>query len=149
MTLRDADVAPEEGMIQLRIDEKMFELCAPARLIFEPYLGKPEWSYFRLELRQVQSVEDPDSRFEDTSEEVTEIQPGCYVPLTSWFEGVHNGQLLPDSARRVTRFSGGSIVLFSTTSPYNQDTDAYDARHNLVSTDEFRAYIHDNAALAR
>lgn len=147
MTLRDADVAPEEGMIQLRIDENMFDLCAPARLIFEPYPGKPEWSYFRLELRQVQSVEDPDSPFEDTSEEVTEIQPGCYAPLTSWFEGEHNGQPLPDSARRVTRFSGGSIVLFSTTSPYNQDSNTYDARHNMVSTDEFRAYIHENAAL--
>jgi len=145
MTLKDADVAPEEGMIQLCVSDKMFDLCAPARLVFEPFPGKPEWNYFRLELRQVRSVVNPDRPFDDSSEEITEIEPGCYVPLNSWFENEHNGKPLPDSARRVERFSGGSIVLFSTTSPYNRDSATYDARHNTMTTDEFRAYIHDNA----
>lgn len=146
MTLKDADIAPEEGMIQLRVSERAFDLCAPARLIFEAYPKKPEWSYFRLELQQVRSAVDPNSPFENTSEELTEIQPARYVPLNCWMVDEHNGEPLPDSARRVRRYSGGSIVLFSTSSPYSRVSETYDARHNAMTTDQFRAYIHENAA---
>ncbi|AUA58880.1 Serine/threonine-protein kinase pknK [Achromobacter spanius] len=147
MTLLDADIAPEHGMIQLRIGENMFNLCAPLRLVFEPYPDKPEWSYFRLELKTVSSISAPNNSFENTSEELTEIEPGRYVSINSWFENEHNGCTLPDTARRVDRYSGGSIVLFSTTSPYNRDPRTYDARHNRFNTDEFRAYIHRQAEL--
>lgn len=55
------------------------------------------------------------------------------------------GVPLIDVARRVTRLSGGSFVVFSTSSVYNCVPDTYDGLHHTISSDEFRAYIHRNA----
>ncbi|MDD0984042.1 serine/threonine protein kinase [Pseudomonas shahriarae] len=146
MTLQDAELAPEPGMIQLKVSDKMYEICCPERLIFESCAGKPEWNYFRLELKKIKSYLNSDAgEHLQSSEEVTEISPGVYVPLEAWFDHEFNGQPLTDASRRVTRFSGGSFVLFSTSSPYNRDTSTYDARHNSMSSEEFRTYIHRNA----
>lgn len=146
MTLQGAELAPEPGMIQLKVSEKAYEICSPERLIFESYAGKPEWNYFRLELKSVKSYLDLDTGGNlKSSEEVTEIRPGVYVPLEAWFEDEFRGEPLTDASRRVTRFSGGSFVLFSTSSPYNRDSSTYDARHNKMSSEEFKAYIDRSA----
>jgi serine/threonine protein kinase len=147
MTLQGAELAPEPGMIQLKVSDQVYEICCPDRLIFESYAGKPEWNYFRLELKNIKSCLNSDVAGDlQRSEEVTEIRPGVYVPLQAWFDHEFNDEPLADVSRRVTRFSGGSFVLFSTSSPYNRDSSTYDARHNVMSTDKFREYIHRNAA---
>lgn len=150
MTLLGASLAPEPGMIELKVSDKMYEICCPERLLFESCAGKPEWNYFRLELKNIYSALDGDTiEHLAGSEELTEIRPGVYAPLEVWFENEINGELLTDNARRVTRFSGGSFVIFSTSSTYNRDSSTYDARHNRVSSEEFRAYIHRNADKGR
>lgn len=147
MTLLEAGLAPEPGMIELKIGEHACEVCSPDRLLFESYAGKPEWNYFRLELKKIYPALDGEaSEYLDTSEELTELKPGVYAPLDAWFENEINGEPLADSARRVTRFSGGSFVIFSTSSIYNRVPATYDARHNSMNSEEFRAYIHRNAA---
>ncbi|KPG96021.1 hypothetical protein AEQ67_19030 [Pseudomonas sp. RIT-PI-q] len=144
MTLLDADLAPELGMIQLKVSEKAYEICCPERLLFESYPGKPEWNYFRLELKKVNSVM-KEALVLESHEEITEVEPGVYASLDAWFENEFNDEPLTDAARRVTRHSGGSFVIFSTSSPYNRDPSTDDGRHNTMSTEEFRTYIHDNA----
>ena len=147
MTLLEASLAPEPDMIALRIGERAYEICCPDRLLFESYAGKPEWNYFRLELKNIYpALDDEATRYLEQSEELTEVQPGVYVPLDVWLENEINGEPLADSARRITRFSGGSFVIFSTSSIYNRVPDTYDARHNRMTSEEFRAYIHRNAA---
>lgn len=146
MTLVGASLSSEPGMIELRISDSACEICCPKRLLFESYAGKPEWNYFRLELKQIYPALDTGSTvYLNTREELTEVVPGTYAPLGAWFENEINGEPLPETARRITRFSGGSFVIFSTTSVYNRVSETYDARHNNMSTDEFRAYIHRNA----
>lgn len=146
MTLLGASLAPEPGMIELRIGEHACEICCPDRLLFESYAGKPEWNYFRLELKNIYPALDSEAtEYLERSEELTEVRPGVYAPLDAWFENEINGEPLADSARRVTRFSGGSFVIFSTSSTYNRVPATYDARHNCMSSEEFRAYIHRNA----
>lgn len=150
MTLLGANLAPEPGMIELKTDDRMYEVCCPERLLFESYAGKPEWNYFRLELKSVYPALDGEARgYLENSEELTEVQPGVYAPLDVWFEDEINGEPLTDSARRVTRFSGGSFVIFSTSSIYNRVPATYDARHNRMSSEEFRAYIHRSADRSR
>lgn len=150
MTLLGANLAPESGMIELRVSDKMYEICCPERLLFESYAGKPEWNYFRLELKGIYSALDGEpGEYLAHSEELTEIRPGIYASLDVWFENEINGEPLTDFARRVTRFSGGSFVIFSTSSTYNRDTSTYDARHNKMSSEEFRAYIYRNADRSR
>lgn len=146
MTLLEADLAPEADMIQLKVSERMYEICGPERLLFESYPGQPEWNYFRLELRPIYpALEGQAVGYLKTSEELTEVFPGVYAPLEDWFQNEHAGEKLSDAARRVNRLSGGSFVIFSTSSVYNRVSDTYDGRHNTMSSDEFRAYIHRNA----
>jgi len=146
MTLLGASLAPEAGMIELRIGERSCEICCPDRLLFESYAGKPEWNYFRLELKKIYPALDSGAtEYLDASEELTEVRPGVYAPLEAWFENEINGEPLTEKARRITRFSGGSFVIFSTSSVYNRVSATYDARHNRMSTEEFRAYIHRSA----
>jgi len=54
---------------------------------------------------------------------------------------------LPESARPASRFLTGAFVFFSTRSTYNANPGTYDARHNKVSEEEFRAYIARHAQL--
>lgn len=146
MTLLEARLSAENGMIELRTGEGACEVCFPDRLLFESCAGKPEWNYFRLELKKIHPALFNDSTaFLEVSEELTEVRPGVYAPLDAWFNNEIDGDPLAETARRVTRFSGGSFVVFSTTSVYNRTPETYDARHNLMSTEEFRAYIHRSA----
>ena len=146
MTLLGANLAPEPGMIELKISDQRYEICCPERLLFESFAGKPEWNYFRLELKRVYPALDDEAKgYLEDSEELTEVRPGVYAPLANWFEDEINGEHLTDSARRVIRFSGGSFVIFSTSSIYNRVPATYDARHNRMSSEEFRAYIHRSA----
>ncbi|WP_434626457.1 protein kinase [Pseudomonas sp. Z5-35] len=147
MTLIAADLAPENDMIELQVSDRMFEICCPERLYFESCAGKPEWNYFRLELKPIYPALDNDAFvYLEHSEELTEIAPGVYAPLNAWFENEYRGRPLSEEARRVTRLSRGSFVIFSTSSVYNRVPGTYDARHNTMSADEFRAYIQRSAS---
>ena len=144
MTLLGAGLSPEPGMIELKISERMYSICKPKRLYFEIYEKDPQWNYFRLELEQIESALGIEELLYK-SEELTEYSPGKYTELNAWFENEINGVPLSESSRRVERFSGGSFVIFSTTSIYNKISETYDARHNKLSADEFRKYIHKGA----
>ncbi|OWQ42411.1 hypothetical protein CDH05_06215 [Pseudomonas lactis] len=147
MTLIAADLAPENDMIELQVSDRMFEICCPERLYFESCAGKPEWNYFRLELKPIYPALDNHAFvYLEHSEELTEIAPGVYAPLNAWFENEYRGRPLSEEARRVTRLSRGSFVIFSTSSVYNRVSGTYDARHNTMSADEFRAYIQRSAS---
>lgn len=150
MTLLDADLATETGMIELKVSEKTYEICCPERLYFESYAGKPEWNYFRLELKEVwPALAIEKTEHLKSSEELTEIEPGIYAPISAWADQDLGEKPLTSFARIVTRFSGGSFVIFSTSSVYNRDPATYDARHNEMLPDEFREYIHRNADQSR
>lgn len=47
----------------------------------------------------------------------------------------------PKRYRKVDRFLNGSFVIFSKQSVYNYISGTYDARHNKMSSREFRHYI--------
>lgn len=141
-TITAVSTAAESGMIALHIGEKMVEILKPAKLTFESFGNDMNWSYFRLEAAPVKPSGIKGALSLDRSyEALTEISPGKYVPYACWDNNDYNGEYLPDSARPATRYLKGAFVFFSTRSTYNGDPGTYDARHNKMSEEEFRAYI--------
>lgn len=141
-TITAVSTAAEDGMIALHIGEKMVEILKPAKLTFESFGTDQNWSYFRLEAAPVapsgvKGAISPDR----TYEALTEISPGHYASYACWDHNEYNGEPLPDSARPAGRYLTGAFVFFSTRSTYNGDSSTYDARHNKMSEEEFRAYI--------
>jgi serine/threonine protein kinase len=141
-TITAVSTAAEEGAIALHVGEKMVEILKPAKLTFESFGNDTNWSYFRLEASPmaptgVQGAINP----ERTYETLTEISPGRYAPYAFWDQNEYNGEPLPESARPAGRYLAGAFVFFSTRSFYNQTPGTYDARHNKMSEEAFRAYI--------
>ena len=144
-TIIGASLAKEEGFIALHVSEKMVELINPKKLTYESFGVDPSWDYFRLESNEIDPTGIPNTlSYKGISEELTEVYPGVYSDYTSWEYHEFEGNPLPDSARRAQRFLNGSFVFFCTSSIYNRLTgkyDAYNAGHNSISEDEFRAFI--------
>jgi hypothetical protein len=129
-------------MIALHIGAKMVEFLKPAKLTFESFGNDANWTYFRLEAAPVapSSVEGAINP-ERTYEVLTELSPGHYAPYACWDQNEYNGKALPESARPAGRYLTGAFVFFSTRSTYNAEPGTYDARHNKMSEEKFRAYI--------
>lgn len=145
-TITGVSRAAEKGMIALHIGEKMVEILKPAKLTYESFGSDTSWSYFRLEVAPVEPTKIKNSiGMDGISETLTEITPGVYAPYKCWDYGELNGKPLPESARPISRFLKGSFVFFSTRSAYNLDSSTYDARHNKMNEEEFRAYILRNS----
>lgn len=143
LDLEDARLSAEEGCIEL--DFQLISIIKPKRLIFESFGYTPSWNYFRLELDDLEpsGVYGPE-KIHNNEEELSELYPGKYdiyelVEYRSDYK--HRGYDIPDGARQVTRILKGSLVIFNKRSEYNLDPSTYDARHNKMSTDEFREYI--------
>lgn len=115
------------------------EIFKPKKLIFESF-KESYWNYFRLELYELKPIEIcVNSDME--SEELLELEPGCYLSRNYWDIGEYNGVKLPSTARLVTRYMKGSFVIFSKYSPYNENSNTCDGPHDNFTSEEFRKYI--------
>ena len=144
LDLVGAKFSVEDNCIELRFEANMFMIVKPRVLMFESMPGFAEWSYFRLETRQLT----PSGVYEGltgTFEEVLEIAPGDYTSRTVFDQGFIYGPSgeeipLPEDARVITRQFGGSFVVFAKASHYNE-IDNYKGTHNKISADKFRKEI--------
>lgn len=138
MNLLDARYSYETQCIEL--DFGWTVVVTPKRLVFESFDFEEEWNYFRLETDRLAAT----GYYEKVGDQepLTEVAPSTYTDMKCWEFNDYNGQDLPKGARQVARvLEEGSFVIFQNTSRYNKIGDTYDARHNKMSTDEFRAYI--------
>lgn len=132
----------EPGCIELYT--RIPNIIRPSTLYFESFGDDPQWNYFRLECAQL----DPSKVYSEYTcrvfEELTDLGCGKYVDRSVWDEQYYQGKALPESARVVVRYLGGSFVIFQKTSQYNLGSgklDAYDGRHNKMDSEQFRQYI--------
>jgi len=147
LDLEDVRISHEKGCIEL--DFQLIDIVKPKRLIFESFGADPEWNYFRLELDDLEPshLYDPDSLPDIPSaaymEELSELSPGQYFD----YEILNNRSdyvdeyPITDKSRHVSRWFKGAFVIFNKTSTYNRTPSTYDARHEQMSTEEFRDYI--------
>jgi hypothetical protein len=134
-----AEIAAEEGCIAIYADESIY-IVKPKKLIVENIENDFIWSYFRLDLNQLDAIK-TESIYND-AQQLTEYLPGQYI---SWICGNYgyyeDDKPLPKDYRLVTRILSGSFVFFCKASIYNHIHGTYDARHNKINADEFRNYI--------
>lgn len=139
LDLEGAKLSPVLGCIEL--DFQFIYLVKPKKLSFEKIEDTFEWSYFRLEADELE----PTGIYKDLGdflhEELLEISPGQYVHARYSEMGEYNGQPLPKYARTITRYLGGTFVIFKKTSIYNDNAGTYDGRQNKMSEDKFKEYI--------
>lgn len=134
-----AERAAEEGCIRLKAGGANY-IIKPRRLIVESIDKDFMWSYFRLELDNLDPILKNEGK--EIREYLTEDLPGHYI---SWKYGNYGyydeKRKLPDGYSLVDRFLSGTFVFFSKASIYNKISGTYDARHNKMDTESFRTYI--------
>lgn len=138
--VESAKYANEDGCICLVAGGCNY-IFKPHRLELENY-GKRDyrWSYFRLQLESIEPIFN--TIYEDCREALIEDFPGHYIESNLASYGRYDdGTEFPKGYRQVDRFLNGSFVIFSKQSVYNHISGTYDARHNKMSSMEFRHYI--------
>ncbi len=135
-----AELASEKGFICIKA---LGYFLVKPKLLRVENIGKDYiWSYFRLELYEVDPIEDNYVSESLPYQQLTEDVPGNYVSWKCGNYGYYeNDQPLPVDYRMVERYLRGSFVIFSKFSIYNEISATYDARHDKMDTEEFRAYI--------
>jgi len=136
----------EPGCIEL-ITNGIANIVRPTRLFFESFNDEPQWNYFRLEAGELE----PSGVYSDLAvdvarEELTEVGGEIYAERGCCDADEYLGSPLPERSRLVLRYFRGSFVMFQKTSLYNRNPTTYDARHNKMTSDEFRAYIANQLA---
>ncbi|WP_192798574.1 serine/threonine protein kinase [Brucella anthropi] len=144
MTITNARRAAENGFIELHTG--FVTLLKPAKLSFFCLGHDPNWDYIRLEAAPVEPTGHYPVNADEYYEYLSELNPGQYAhpDVVEYNEGSENK--LPAGSRVITRYLRGSFVIFSTSSPYNQDSSTYDARHERMTEEEFKCYISRNAS---
>lgn len=137
MDIKSSQLSVEPNCIE--IFTGLTDILKPKCMTFESF-SDPIWNYFRIETQELE----PSGVYKDKeypSEELTEIESGKYVDRSYWDEGEYEGEKLPKTARVLTRHLKGSFVIFAKSSHYNRNSSTYDARHNKMTSEEFRVYI--------
>ncbi|MBQ4522046.1 MAG: protein kinase [Lachnospiraceae bacterium] len=133
-----AEKAEEEGCICIKSLGNVIvkPKCLYAENVEKDYI----WSYFRLELEELQPI------FEIVEEQIyenlTEDVSGHYISWKCGNYGYYDdGTPLPANYRIVYRYLKGSFVIFAKSSIYNDISGTYDARHSKMTAEQFRDYI--------
>lgn len=137
-----AEPAAEAGCVCITDTLGTSRIGKPASLHLETFGGDYVWSYFLLELAELEPVFAGDGDRE--TEFVVEDLPGHYVPARDSVYGVYDydtGEPLPPGWRAVERYLRGKFLIVLKGSPYNGITSTYDGRHGQCTSGQFRAYM--------
>lgn len=147
MTLKAVRRAAEPDFIDLDTDFAV--LLKPAKLTYVSFGFDPNWDYLRLEIEPVNATGHYPVKPGDYVEHLSELLPGQYAHPDVYQYRFDRGRELPVGSRAVVRYLKGAMVFFSTSSPYNQNSATYDARHEKMSEAEFKAYMGRGARKSR
>lgn len=150
LDLMYAKLSDEEGFIEMEFGTGNAYLFKPESLSFEGFTQDPIWTYFRLEIQKIDTIEvyDEESHKQHLKrfyEPLTQTGPGEFHDYSFYQEYDDSEEEMPNKMRKVNRFFGGSIVMFGKRSHYNLTPSTYDGRHNDMDRVEFRKYIQKNA----
>jgi len=155
LDLSRATCNTERGCIRLDFQHGSSRVvCRPAVLRLETFDGDPlgEWSYFRLDLAELEPT-GLESAFQDIKEQLTELGPGKYGPHSLYFreDDDEDGEQVPSRShwQPVTRYLSGAFLIVPKASSYNAIPTMYDGRHSRVAAMEFRNDIAETVAALR
>lgn len=124
----------------------MTYIARPSFLELVSFASAPQWSYFWLQLQDLEQSGTREHSLNDTEfEYVTQLPDGSLLPDSCWDndEYLQDGDWvrLPDGARHIARCLRGAWAIFGKASPYNQDHNTYDGRHATMGAEAFFQYI--------
>ena len=136
--------APEKDCIYIYDTLGMCFLVKPKSLSFEGFDDDFRWSYFLLELNEMNPIIEKYDRV--GYEYLVEDSPGHYVNAKDAGYGVYDydtGEKLPEGFKIVRRYLGGKFLIVLKSGPYNGITGTYDGRHGMCDREQFREYIEE------
>lgn len=107
-------------------------ICYPRRLVFDSICGEIEWSYFRLELNELEPSGLYSNKME-FDEEVYENFTGELMPYSDYRQN--------ESCRHILRLLKGTILIVPQMCYYNMIPSTDDGRHNKYNHDMFRTIM--------
>ena len=150
----------EAGCIEFSTGDRAADVVKPRSLTLE-YIEAPGNSFLLLELDDLRPSgiyeidkedEGEDREIIRTREELVEIATGEYVDRSVWDQGFlghdesGHGMPLPDTARLVTRWLSGKILIVAKGSLWNGVPATYDGRHNKMRAADIRSIIERSLA---
>lgn len=118
----------QKNRIEILTNGKMPNICNPKNLIFDSIEGNPEWSYFILELNEIE----PSGFYSDKKNIVEEVYE-------------YNGHLEPynefppnEYYRHIVRVINGSLLIIPKTCYYNNIHETYLGIHNKYHHVDFK-----------
>lgn len=143
LDLLSAEVAPEEGCIYLTFNPYGTFLVKPKLLHYENFNDATHFNYLLMEVEPLPIIVG-DMVTPNVEECVIEDYPAHYVSAQYAQYHVYDydsGKPLPQEARLIHRYFGGSLLLVLKDGIYNQRNETYDGRHSIVTPEEFRKYM--------
>lgn len=125
------DISSRKGNL-LEIMTEVPNVCMPRQLVFDSINMEPEWSYFRLELNNMNpsGCYSSDIRF---FEEVYESMDGRFEPYNDF---------IPDgNFRHIARLLKGTLLIVPKSCYYNNLSFTYDGIHNKYNHVSFRTIM--------
>jgi serine/threonine-protein kinase len=135
LDLTGANLSSEPDCIELNMGTTPY-ICKPKNLQFESFGISSNWSYFRLNTIRLEPITSK-YHHQEYFEDLIELKTGEYVSRAE----ENNDDIMEIFNRYAVRMLSGSIVIFSKSSVYNDESSTYDGRHNKMSSGEFREYI--------
>ena len=134
--------ATEEDCVYLYDTLGLCHIIKPKRLIFKGFEEDFGWSYFLLELEEMEPIF---SKYGNISYEfLIEDYPGNYVDAKYATYKVYDyetGKKFPDGYKEVRRYFKGKFLFVLKGGPYNAINAVYDGRHAMCSNEDFGKYI--------
>lgn len=115
----------------------------PKRLLYERISDDFQWNYFRLEVEEIDDISEEfrtDSYMEEFGE-LTESEGSIRLIPIHDLDEMSREDAERYTARHITRFLRGSMVVFHKNSLYNMIVSQYKGEHDKIMANEFREYI--------
>jgi hypothetical protein len=135
-----AEKANEEDYVYIYDSLNNPSLLKPKALYYERFANSPEWSYFLLEIENVNPIL---SKTISGYEMLVEDYPAHYVSAEYYQYGVYDydsGEKLPEGSKLVYRYFSGKFLFVLKYGPYNRISSVYDGRHANLTNEQFRKY---------
>jgi len=142
LDLKFARVIPNSDMIEFNCGIPYYMKPKEMRVEIVDTKGDAQWNYVRLELDEMDPLFDKQQKGQ-YYEQCVEITPLKYGPydLLEYPEVYENRYIPQPESRCIAVLLKGVLVIFCKMSKYNFESSTYDARHDVMSADDFRLYI--------
>lgn len=150
-----AKLSRERDCVEFKVDDELYHVCRPTRLILESISADLGQSFLLLELGNLrlsgvydhlhprEEDEEAWNRYMNWDREELVDANGRYYERDYWYSENRSDEERPppNGARHISRWLGGKILIVAKGSIWNGDPGTYDGRHNTATSSQIRNAI--------